>query len=320
MLTPVYRCLDASRPRAAPMAETYRPGQPILPDLYACARLGAGRRCEAWLVWSVTRWAAVVVKLPRPDQAADERTRRALAREAAILAPLAHPAVQRLLEAHADAPRPYLLFEYVEGPTLDQVLRTAGPMPVGDLLRLGMQIAGGLHYLHQQGLVHLDLKPGNVAVRDGRVVLLDFELARRVGEAPEGTRPRGTPPFMAPEQIRGEPASPAMDLFALGVTLYEAATGFLPFHPTREGREYTFPQLNAPPLPPRALRPDLPREVEAVVLGLLDPDPCRRPATALGTLALLGRALPAGEEATWPAWAERLLPKPWGCAPHANVP
>ncbi|MDR7584901.1 MAG: serine/threonine-protein kinase [Armatimonadota bacterium] len=320
MLTPLHRCLDTPRPQAAPGGETYRPGQPILPGLYACARLGAGRRCEAWLVWAVTRWAAVVLKLPRPDRAADERTRRALAREAAILASLAHPAVQRLLEAHADAPRPYLLFEYVEGPTLDQVLRTEGPMPVGDLLRLGMQIAGALHYLHQQGLVHLDLKPGNVALRDGRVVLLDFELARRVGEAAERPRPRGTPPFMAPEQIRGEAASPAMDLFALGVTLYQAATGFLPFHPAREGREYTFPQLNAAPLPPRALRPDLPREVEAAVLGLLDPDPRRRPATALATLALLGQALPPGEEATWPAWADRLLPGPSDCAPHRDLP
>ena len=105
-----------------------------------------------------------------------------------------------------------------------------------------MQIASVLHYLHGEGVVHLDLKPTNVVLMDGRPVLLDFDIARPVGARGSGAKPRGSAAFMAPEQIRCESAAPSMDLFALGAVLYEAATNTPAFEPVGEGLNRFYPQ------------------------------------------------------------------------------
>jgi serine/threonine protein kinase len=276
-------------------------GDEIVPGIYAWALLGDGKRFETWLAWSARHWTAVTVKLPHPG-ALTSRTRAALAHEAETIARLAHPSVQRLLEAHVDAALPHLVYEYVEGPTLAQLLEEEGQLAPDDVVRLGMQIASVLHYLHAEGVVHLDLKPTNVVLMDGRPVLLDFDIARPVGARGSGAKPRGSAAFMAPEQIRCEAAAPSMDLFALGAVLYEAATNTPAFEPVGEGLDRFYPQLEHDPAPPH-----LPPRLEAAVLRLLDRDPDRRPPTAAAALALLAEALPDGEEGVWPAWAAALL-------------
>jgi Protein kinase domain len=158
-----------------------------------------------------------------------------LAQEAAVAGSTAHPGIRRLLEARLDRPLPHLVFEYVEGPTLDDALAEDGPFHPVDVLLTGMQLAAALGHLHGRGLAHLDVKPGNVVLRDGRPVLIDLGLARPVGEAPPGGHRRGSPPWMAPEQVRRRPASPGMDLFALGAVLYELATGTQAFEPADHG-------------------------------------------------------------------------------------
>ena len=287
---------------------SFAPGDAIVPGIHAWALLGDGRRCETWLAWCVRRWAPVAIKLPRPE-CINERTYQALSREANTVAPLMHPAIQRLLEAQCEGPLPYLVFEYVEGPTLADWLDEKGRLAPADVLRLGMQLASALHYIHGRGIVHCDLKPTNLALRDGRVLLIDFDIARKIGEGGTQTKARGSANYMAPEQIRCAPAAPSMDLFALGATLYEAATDVIVFDSEEEEQGLVYPQLTRRPAPLRSVDPAIPEALEQAICALLDPDPQRRPHTAMATLSLLACALPPGEQGLWPEWATGLIPE-----------
>ena len=287
---------------AAISTPRFAPGEQLAPGLHAIELLGAGKRFETWLAWSARHWCAVAVKLPNASRPGP-RALQALAREAATVSSLVHPSVQRLLESHARARTPHLAYEYVEGPTLDDLIEDEGPLLPDDVLRLGMQLAAILRYLHGRGIVHLDLKPGNLVLRDGRAILLDFDIARRIGERGSGRKPRGSPPFMAPEQVRCEPAAPSMDLFALGAVLYEAATCTHAFDVEGEADDRRYPQLEAPP--PRV--DGVPPAVGDAIERLLALDPRDRPPSADAALALLADALAPGEEGLWPDWADRFL-------------
>ena len=285
---------------------SFAPGDEIVPGVHAWDLLGDGRRCETWLAWCVRRWAPVAIKLPRPD-CINERTYQALSREANTVASLMHPSIQRLLDAQCEGPLPYLVFEYVEGPTLAQWLDDEGCLAPADVVRLGMQLASVFHYIHSRGIVHCDLKPANLVLRDGRAVLLDFDIARKVGEGGTGTKARGSAHYMAPEQVRGEPAAPSMDLFTLGATLYEAVTDIIAFDSEEEELGLVYPQLTQRPAPPRSIDPTIPDELDHAIWTLLEPDPQRRPHTAMEALALLARALPPNEEGLWPEWVTKLM-------------
>jgi eukaryotic-like serine/threonine-protein kinase len=285
---------------------SWAPGQELAPGLLAWALLGDGRRCETWLAWDLGRWCPVAVKLPRPGSGT-ARAVAALAQEAQVAGATAHPGLRRLLEARLDRPLPHLVFEYVEGPTLDDALADEGPFHPVDVLLTGMQLAAALGHLHGRGLAHLDLKPGNVVLRDGRPVLIDLGLARPVGEPPAGGHRRGSPPWMAPEQVRRRPASPGMDLFALGAVLYELATGTQAFEPLDQGPPARrWPQLTGPPPAASSRSPEVPAALDQAVACLLAPDPADRPASAAQALALLSAAMPADaaeEDRLWPSWA-----------------
>jgi serine/threonine protein kinase len=281
---------------------TFDPGAPLAPGLRAWALLGDGPRCETWLAWDTARWSPVAVKLPHPGELGRGRAEAVLARELEVARGLAHPGVQRLLGASLDADPPYLVFEYVEGPTLDHVLDEDGPMDEVDVLLVGLQLAAALHYLHGHGLVHLDVKPGNAVLRDGRAVLIDLGIARPVGAPPAPGRVRGTPPYMAPEQAARAPAAPSMDLFGLGAVLHELATD------------------RRPTPRHRTAGPD--EGPGTVVHRLLQADPADRPPTALAVLADLAGALPARlaeEDQPWPPWVDGLLAAADDCAERAMV-
>lgn len=280
----------------------------VAPGVHQWAPLGTGQRFEMWLGWSVERWSPVTVKIPRLDVLTD-RTRAALAREAAYVGRLSHPHIQRLFEAQLDVERPYLVYEYVEGPTLRSTLKKNGAVDPATVTILGMQLAAILHYVHRSGLVHLDVKPGNLVERGGRIVLLDFDIALEKGEVRSTTHPRGTHAYMAPEQIRCEPAAPSMDLFALGIVLYKCATGTAPFPTSKDDHGHRiYPQLSGPPTPIRELAPHVNEPLETVINALLEPDPADRPQSAVEVLPMLASALPEGERPLWPDWAGRFLP------------
>ena len=295
---------DDEEPERWPFA----PGDLIRPGLFAWQQLGAGQRCATWLAWSAEHCGPVVVKLPHPQGQHSSRTRDSLRREASRLTAVNHPAFQRLLATGLDDPVPHLVYEYVEGPTLDAVLDDHGPLPAADVALLALQIGAALHHLHGRGLAHLDLKPANLVLRSGRVVLLDLGLAQPLGAPHPPGRPRGSVEYMAPEQIRCQPATVAMDLFGLGAVLYELATDDLAFPDDSDNpAEPSWPQLSGPPVPPRAHVPDLPAELEDELLRLLATDPRTRPPDVAEVLRRFAALLPA-EDRPWPAWVEQLPP------------
>jgi serine/threonine protein kinase len=202
-----------------------RPGSTLCAGCVAIARLGIGHRCETWLVWVPRMFAPAVVKLPRPHQTNHPRARRSLRREVAALAANLHPGLPRLYVDGTSADEPYIVVEFVDGTALDDEVADNGPLTDTEAALLGVQILAALRTVHDRGLVHVDLKPENVMLRNGKPVVIDFGSARQIGaEQPPG-RVIGSAGYAAPELEAGAPIAAAMDLFGLGVTLYEALAG-----------------------------------------------------------------------------------------------
>lgn len=289
----------------------FTPGQALVPGLLAWTPLGDGPRCQTWLAWDLARWGPAAVKVPLPATLRDGRGAAALRPELEAVADLAHPSIQRLLDSSLEGPLPYLEFEYVEGPTLEAELEDEGAFHPIDVVLTGMQLTAALGYLHRNGLVHLDVKPGNVVLRDQRPVLIDFGFTSRAGDRPPSGRARGTPAWMAPEQIEHQPATPSMDLFALGALLFELATAEPAFEPSDDGPEpERWPQLQRDRSAQRAmLERSLPPLLARLIGDLLEPDPADRPSNAAEVLAALDEAMPAeaAAERFWPSWAAPAL-------------
>jgi serine/threonine protein kinase len=168
--------------------------------------------------------------------------------------------------------------ELLEGMPLQQILRQRGRLGPRDAAKLGLQIANGLHYAHEQRIVHRDIKTGNLFFTRGKVIkVMDFGLAKMVEEVRRAsTVIGGTPYYMAPEQSLGEAVDHRADLYALGVTFYELLTGRVPF---KDG-DVAFHHRHTPVPDPRELVPELPQAWAELVLELLAKKPDDRPASA----------------------------------------
>jgi tetratricopeptide (TPR) repeat protein len=240
------------------------------------ARLGAGGMGEVFLGEDTTLGRRVALKRPASVLASDPAARARVLREARAAATLAHPHVCVVHEVgQDDEGRPFLAMEYLEGETLAARI-ARGALPLGDVLRLGIQAAGALEAAHAHGVVHRDIKPSNLMLTTHGVKLLDFGLASLTREQPgsdDGLL--GTLPYMSPEQLGRQPTDERSDLFSLGVVLFEAATGRRPFEggTPRQVREAI---LSAAPPEPSSVVTDLPTGFDAVVLRLLEKDPAKR--------------------------------------------
>jgi serine/threonine protein kinase len=259
------------------------PGSEIAPGYEVVAHLRRGNDLDVYDVRSEDRHARCVVKTLRPDRAADDGLRRALLREGALLARLTHPHIVRAYETLA-VPVPAVVLETLTGETLGHLIETTASITTSELAVLGIQLGSALHYLHANGFLHLDLKPSNVIAEGPRAKLIDLSLARAPGRARSGI---GTWHYLSPEQARGGELTAAADVWGLGATLFEAATGEAPFDDdpdawieagstTGADESERYPQLERRARRVRELARVDPR-LAAAIDGCLEPNPSERP-------------------------------------------
>ncbi len=240
----------------------------------------------------------VAIKLVQPELLCSLAVRRSFEAEARAMAALSHPNVVTLHTLAEDEGRPFLVMELVNGPSLAQVLRERGRLPVREALPILRAIAEGLGALHEAGLIHGDVKPSNVLLGPGRVVkLTDMGLSQLLCENPGGVV-RGTPSYMPPERARGlalpRELLPRQDVYALAVTAFEMLTGRRPFVSSRPD---VLIDAHASTEPPRASEvcPELTPAFDGPLAAAMEKDPERRTETPLALVEQLERAsaLPA---------------------------
>ena len=236
----------------------------------------------------------VAIKALAPALASSGPSRQRFVREARATAAVTHDNVIDIHAVEDAGPVPYLVMQFVHGCTLQEKLDRAGPLPVPEVLRLGIGIADGLAAAHRHGLVHRDVKPANILLENGveRVKITDFGLARAADDA-SLTRSgviAGTPAYMSPEQASGDRLDPRSDLFSLGSVLYALCTGHPPF---RAGSAMAVLRrvCDDTPRPIREINPEIPEWLAAVVAKLQAKDPGQRFASAAEVATLLSRRL-----------------------------
>ena len=251
-------------------------------------KIGAGGMGEVYRARDERLGREVAVKVLPPSLVPDESVRKRLRKEAQALSKLNHPNIEILFELGSKDGAEFLVVEYVPGVTLSDRL-AQGPMPEREIARLGVQLANGLAAAHSQGIVHCDLKPSNLRTTpDGRLKILDFGIAKSLRVTRESSKHNvttesttggqgvvGTLPYMAPEQLRSEPADARSDLYSAGAVLYEMATGQRAF---RDGvaPRLTDAILHQAAVPPRAVNASISPELERIILKCLQKEPENR--------------------------------------------
>src|SRR5436190_21071824 len=221
----------------------------------------------------------VALKLLHPHYGDDEEYVERFRREARTVAQMSHPNIVTVIDRGEDDGQQYIVFEYVDGENLKQMVERNGPLPARRAVELGLEMAEALAFAHEHGLVHRDVKPQNVLLTpDGEAKMTDFGIARSLdvehGVTQTGTV-LGTSNYLSPEQASGQPVTPATDVYSLGVVLYELLTGDVPF-PGENFVAVAMKHINEPPPDLAAGRPDLPLRLVAVVDRALEKDPDRR--------------------------------------------
>jgi serine/threonine-protein kinase len=270
-------------------------------------RLGSGGMSTVYKAKDLVLERTVAVKVLAEHLSDDERFVERFRREALAVARLIHPNIVQVYDTGVDESRRFIVMEYVEGRSGAQVLQRQGPLEAETAAEVGVQACAGLDYAHRRGIIHRDVKPGNLMIYGGpvgggelAVKLTDFGIARAL----EQTRITqvgsvvGTAAYLAPEQVRGEEATPATDVYALGVVLYQFLTGRLPYEGSTLA-ELAVRQQNERPLPPSTYNPDVPETLGAAVSRALEGDPSRRYASADELAGGLQRGM-QGEDVTLP--------------------
>lgn len=247
------------------------PGECLAPGYVVTQHLHRSHYLDVYDVWSNERARSGVAKLVRPDRVDDRESRAGLIREGRLLKRLAHPHIVRIFEQF-ERPHPVLFRETLQGTPLDHIIAIDGRLVLRDIGFMGTQLCSVIHYLHRHGFLHVDLEPANILSTSRLVKVIDFSIARRPGRPRKGI---GTPAYMAPEQVLGEPLSEATDIWGIGAVLFHAATGQAPFD-TGEDEPSRCLQIEGRAATVRSFR-RLPPALVTVIDGCLEPEPARRP-------------------------------------------
>ncbi|MFL5891133.1 MAG: protein kinase domain-containing protein [Solirubrobacterales bacterium] len=276
-------------------------------------RLGSGGMSTVYKAVDRVLERTVAVKVLAEHLSDDEKFVARFRREALAVAKLIHPNIVQVYDTGVDEARHYIVMEYVEGRSGAQLLQSRGRIGSEAAVEIGVQSCAGLEYAHRQGIIHRDVKPGNLMViggpagrrgtpptdaptEDMTVKLTDFGIAR----AAEQTRLTqvgsvvGTAAYLAPEQARGEEAKPAADVYALGVVIYQLLTGRLPWEGTTLS-ELAIRRENERPLAPSSYDPEVPETLSTAVLRALESDPANRYLTARELASALRTGLSGSE-------------------------
>ena len=246
-------------------------------------RIGAGGMGEVFRARDVHLDRDVAIKVLPAGALADDEARRRFRNEALALSRLSHPNIGTIFDFDTQDGVDFLVMEYLAGSTLGQRL-AAGPLPETEICELGEQIASAIDEAHEHGVIHRDLKPGNVIITPkGQAKVLDFGLARLLLPQDEDalaatlsqTQVIGTLPYMAPEQLRGEPSDARTDIHALGAVLYEMATGRRAFE-AKLATALAADIQAKPPEPPSSQNARISAELDRIILKCLEKDPRNR--------------------------------------------
>ena len=255
-------------------------------------KIGSGGMAAVYKAQDLVLGRVVAVKLLHAGLIGDPLFLEKFRKEAHSVANLTHPNIVTVHDIGQDGDRHYIVMEYVEGTTLKQIVRNQPanrPVSVIRALDLAIQICAGLGYAHRAGLIHCDVKPQNVLVRrDDTVKVTDFGIARAMSEATSHTKELawGTPQYFSPEQAMGKPATPASDVYSIGIILFELLTGHLPFSADNQ-TALALKHINEPPPQLASLNRAIAPALQEIVSKTMAKNPDERYKTA----GQLGRML-----------------------------
>lgn len=248
--------------------------------------LGSGGMSEVYKVYDSRRRVHLAMKVLRQDIAQDPAFLKIFQLEGRVLANLSHPNIVRFYSLERSDELVFLLMEYIDGGSLQAEIARSNGRPITNV-RIGQiteAVCKALHFAHDLNVVHCDIKPGNILIeKSGRIVLTDFGIARLAGAASSTLAKIGTPAYMAPEQVEGYNLTPQLDIYSLGIVLYEMLTGgkrpFTGKRATIAGtttKKIRWEQVYLKPVSPRVYNRVITADMEAVVIRCLEKEPAKR--------------------------------------------
>src|SRR3989440_11012672 len=256
----------------------------VLNDRYELRQHAArGGMADVYHGWDRRLRREVAVKVMRPELSADDEYVDRFRDEARTAARLTHPNIVSVFDTGSDQGDAYMVMEWVDGPALSQVIRAEAPLPIERACRIGADIAAGLEYAHTHGVTNRDVKSSNVLLSPtGHAKVTDFGIAKVPERSTVETLPGvvlGTPAYLSPEQLRGQPADARSDIYGLGAVLYEMVTGRQPFVGDTPA-EIAGNALHGRPARPSSINAAVPPSFEAILSKALARDPEDRYQTA----------------------------------------
>jgi serine/threonine-protein kinase len=267
------------------------------------AFIGKGGMSEVYKVWDRKRAVFLAMKVLHADMAEDKIFVRRFRREAQTLSRLEHPNIVRFYGLEQDDSLVFILMDHVEGASLrKELFQSKGPFPPQRVMEIVRPVCAALHYAHQSGFVHCDVKPANILIHaNGTVQVSDFGIARMTETTTSTMVGAGTPAYMAPEQVRGEDPTPQTDIYSLGIVLYEMLSGgerpFTGEHARTtgtSGEKTRWEQLNLQPPPLRKRNSKVSAEVEAVVMKCMEKEAGKRFGNVMELLNALEESMAGG--------------------------